>query len=341
MGIVRRLTVRAAAGTIVSVAITMLISRFSDVQLDSLLSTPPSLTSLAIALSLARLGAQGTRFYLLVKWNSLVRMGLWEAFLARGVSEFFALTTIPFLADEFVRTWMLTWRGERIGPALRIAFTELALDVAVSAPLTFAASTVALARGEIVISAMLYAIPGAQLATLAALLSMAAVRGGSGLERFVTILAERVPGLGKAIEVLRSGLEPRGVSSSWQKTVILSVISVAVALTPAATLYLVFSRRTGAGFIEALYAFHAGNALGVLPVTVGGSGLTESGVYIYSSRVLGASSWEAVILWRILTYHTTLVVCGILLVFFTLHRALKLRGTGDPEGAGAGPARLE
>jgi len=69
--------------------------------------------------------------------------------------------------------------------------------------------------------------------------------------------------------------------------------------------------------MNALYAFCSGETLGVLPITVGGAGLTEAGVYLYMERVLEIDSWSSVIKWRIATYYITLIITSFMLILIS------------------------
>jgi uncharacterized membrane protein YbhN (UPF0104 family) len=327
MSRIRQLLKRSLAGLIVSIGITLLIATLFNIPLATLLSIPPSLLLLSLGLCLARLLAQGVRFHLLVQHLSATPMSMGEAFMIRSVSEFFALTTIPFIADEAVRAWILIEKGENPVVAIWIAFIELILDVLVSAPIALLAGAAALSRGAISVALMLIIIPALQLILVTTLLKQSRHQGLESLRRLTSRLEGRLPVFRRVLNTLK---QPGPNQASLLKTLSFSRIktisagllaaTVAVMLIPAITLYAVFSSYTAIGFIEAIFAFHAGNTLGVLPVTVGGAGLTEAGVYLFSSRVLGVYSWIAVVLWRILTYYLTLIVSGAILIYYVLKR---------------------
>jgi putative flippase GtrA len=56
--------------------------------------------------------------------------------------------------------------------------------------------------------------------------------------------------------------------------------------------------------------------IAAIPISIGGSGLTELSMQTYLSLVYGFSSWAAVVLWRITTYQVQLVITGIVFMFF-------------------------
>jgi hypothetical protein len=78
------------------------------------------------------------------------------------------------------------------------------------------------------------------------------------------------------------------------------------------TLWLV---ATGLGltlsFLECAPIVYASIVLGNLPITLGGSGVAEAGIYFYASEVFNVTSWPMVFAWRILSYHFVLLLTGI------------------------------
>jgi len=79
-------------------------------------------------------------------------------------------------------------------------------------------------------------------------------------------------------------------------------------------------------FFDSIMAVMGANAIGNLPITVGGSGLAEFGIVAYINNldpfnlVIPESGleWNAVIGWRIATYYVPIVVTWILLVKLAL-----------------------
>jgi len=82
----------------------------------------------------------------------------------------------------------------------------------------------------------------------------------------------------------------------------------------------------GAGYVidffHALLSTMASNAIGNIPITIGGSGLTEFGIWAYighlNTLAFGATKnslqWNIVIVWRIATYHVGLVISWLFLM---------------------------
>jgi len=73
------------------------------------------------------------------------------------------------------------------------------------------------------------------------------------------------------------------------------------------------------------------NAIGNLPITIGGSGLAEFGIIAYLNDLNpfdfdvpeGSLEWNAVIAWRIATYYVPIAITWFLLVKLALVRYSK------------------
>jgi uncharacterized membrane protein YbhN (UPF0104 family) len=83
------------------------------------------------------------------------------------------------------------------------------------------------------------------------------------------------------------------------------------------------------GFFESLMATSASTALANLPITIGGSGLAELGVWAYIANLNGIpnlgdvvndSQLTVIIVWRIAAYHVPLVISWIALMKITVRK---------------------
>jgi glycosyltransferase 2 family protein len=57
--------------------------------------------------------------------------------------------------------------------------------------------------------------------------------------------------------------------------------------------------------------------IAALPVSIGGSGITELTMAAYLLSVYGFSSWAAIVLWRIASFQVVLAVSGVAFLLFT------------------------
>jgi uncharacterized protein (TIRG00374 family) len=82
------------------------------------------------------------------------------------------------------------------------------------------------------------------------------------------------------------------------------------------------------GAFESIMAVMGANAIGNLPITVGGSGLAEFGIVAYLNNqnpfdleiLEGNTIWNTVIGWRIATYYVPIAVTWLLLVKLALSK---------------------
>jgi uncharacterized membrane protein YbhN (UPF0104 family) len=80
--------------------------------------------------------------------------------------------------------------------------------------------------------------------------------------------------------------------------------------------------------IASIFAVMAGNAIGNLPITVGGSGLTEFGIWAYLNHVSSFAlelpqnnvDWNTIIAWRIATYQIPIPIAWLLLMKMALRK---------------------
>jgi hypothetical protein len=85
--------------------------------------------------------------------------------------------------------------------------------------------------------------------------------------------------------------------------------------------------------VESIFAVMAGNAIGNLPITVGGSGLTEFGVWAYLNHLSefklelpkNSVEWNSIIAWRIATYQVPIPIAWFLLMKMALRKYEKLQ----------------
>jgi uncharacterized membrane protein YbhN (UPF0104 family) len=82
---------------------------------------------------------------------------------------------------------------------------------------------------------------------------------------------------------------------------------------------------------DSIMAVMGANAIGNLPITIGGSGLAEFGIVAYLNNLNpfdfniaeGVVAWDAVIGWRIATYYVPVLITWLLLVKLALSKIPK------------------
>jgi uncharacterized protein (TIRG00374 family) len=257
---------------------------------------------------------------------------------ARIAGEFVTQTTPSFIGGEIVRIAWLIKNGVPAGKAAWVATAEIIADVFAGCILAFIAGGVAIFGGGsfIGILVIVVAIPTFCFWFLVVILSASR---NMQLPKFALRLTNKVLSKEKSERLINStniALADLCKMSRENFTSFNSVkvFSVGMAITFVAFAFqgisfLVLADSVGhhVGFFQSFMATSASTALSTLPITIGGSGLAELGVWAYITNistipnltdVLNSSQLSVIIAWRIATYHVPLVVMWIALMRITI-----------------------
>lgn len=257
---------------------------------------------------------------------------------ARIAGEFVTQTTPSFIGGEIVRIAWLIKNGVPAGKAAWVATAEIIADVFAGSILAFIAGGVAIFGGGsfIGILVIVVAIPTFCFWILVVILSanrnMQLPKFALGLiNKFLS--KERSDRLINSTNIALVDLckMSRENFTSFNSVKVLSVgmaiTFVAFAFQGISFLVLADSVGHHVGFFQSFMATSASTALSTLPITIGGSGLAELGVWAYITNistipnltdVLNSSQLSVIIAWRIATYHVPLVVMWIALMRITI-----------------------
>lgn len=257
---------------------------------------------------------------------------------ARIAGEFVTQTTPSFIGGEIVRIAWLIKNGVPAGKAAWVATAEIIADVFAGSILAFIAGGVAIFGGGsfIGILVIVIAIPTFCFWFLVVILS---ANRNMQLPKFALRLInkflpeERSDRLINSTNIALADLckMSRENFTSFNSVKVLSVgmaiTFVAFAFQGISFLVLADSVGHHVGFFQSFMATSASTALSTLPITIGGSGLAELGVWAYITNistipdltdVLNSSQLSVIIAWRIATYHVPLVVMWIALMKITI-----------------------
>jgi hypothetical protein len=257
---------------------------------------------------------------------------------ARIAGEFVTQTTPSFIGGEIVRIAWLIKNGVPAGKAAWVATAEIIADVFAGSILALIAGGVAIFGGGsfIGILVIVVAIPTFCFWFLIVILSanrnMQLPKFALGLiNKFLS--KERSDRLINSTNIALADLckMSRENFTSFNSVKVLSVgmaiTFVAFAFQGISFLVLADSVGHHVGFFQSFMATSASTALSTLPITIGGSGLAELGVWAYITNistipnltdVLNSSQLSVIIAWRIATYHVPLVVMWIALMGITI-----------------------
>ena len=296
----------------------------------------------ALAIS-AKLFMQGLKFnYLAKKFLGHVDAS-WKIISVRIGSEFVTSTTPSFVGGELVRIVWLKKRGIPAGKATWVTIMEIVTEVLVAGIFALMAAVFAFINGAYVIGIAIVAI-SLPVTTMWSVLFFLSYKRTFQVPIWMAKIAKRVGKvraskyidktnlwMNEICEMSRQSLHDEKV----KKAFLVSMVFSAFTWMFYGISFMVIAN--GAGYFitifDSLLAAMASNAIGNIPVTIGGSGLTEFGIWAYLGHLNSLTfeaaknsiQWNIVIAWRIATYHVTLVISWILLMKIVYPRAQKTK----------------
>lgn len=330
---------------IIAIPITLLpifiIAIQFDIQIEDILAIGLLPFIGAIVAMMIKLGLQGIKFaYITRKY-----LGNFDSFFklvgVRVGSEFIKFTTPMFIGAEFVVIYYLKKKGIELSKATWIALVDIVTEVLAAGLLSMLAGIIALLNGAYIVGIVI-------LATSISITSLWMIMfflSSKHIFQVPNILQTLIKKLGK-----EKGTKIINQTNSWMEetcTMIRENIQ-----TPESkkifTISFLFSLASwsfygisfmiiamGTGFVinafDSIMAVMGANAIGNLPITIGGSGLAEFGIIAYINNLdpfafeilEGVVAWDAVIGWRIATYYVPIVITWLLLVKLALSKIPK------------------
>ena len=257
---------------------------------------------------------------------------------ARLAGEFVTQTTPSYVGGEFVRIAWLSRNGVPAGKAAWVATMEIIADVFVGSVLAFIAGALAIYRGGSVvgIAVILVTIP-----TFAVWLSLVlfSAKRTLRLPSFSQRIAEKFLSKKRADNLINTANTAiadlcKMSRENFNSRKSINTFAVGIAITVIAFVFqglsfmvLANAVESRIGFFDSLMATSASTAVANLPVTIGGSGLAELGIWAYLANLSGIpnlqdvvkdSHLNVIIAWRIATYHVPLVLTWIALMKITV-----------------------
>jgi glycosyltransferase 2 family protein len=259
---------------------------------------------------------------------------------ARLAGEFVTQTTPSFIGGEVVRIAFLTKNGVPAGRAAWVTTMEIIADVLVGTMLAFIAGAVAIynSGGFIGITVILVAIP--TVTFWLSLLVLSAKRNLILPVFFVKILKkfmsnERADRIVDSTNIAIADLCKMS-RENFNSTHVVRIFVMGIGITFIAFVlqgisFMVLANAVGSniGIFESLLATSASTAISTIPITIGGSGLAELGIWAYVSKLNGVpslndlargSELSVVIAWRIASYHVPLLIMWVAFMKMTMYK---------------------
>ncbi|HEX6294669.1 MAG TPA: lysylphosphatidylglycerol synthase transmembrane domain-containing protein [Nitrososphaeraceae archaeon] len=316
---------------------------FSPVSVTEIFSVGLIPFIMSVIFSLTKVFLQALRFkYFVDKFLNYKIASSFKLISVRIGSEFVTNTTPSYIGGEIVRIAWLTKNKVPAGIAAWIATMEIIADVFVGTILALFAGIIALYNGAILIGTIIILISSLIFGFWLIVVIFSA-HYNIQLPKFMTKLIKRFLSQERAdiiINYTNSAISDLCTMSreNFNSKRTIKIFFVGIVITFLAFACLGASFLVLGGLVESdldlyksILATAASTELGSLPITVGGSGLTELGLWAYVSGldhlpsindVLKDSHLDVIISWRIASYHIPLVIMWLLLMKLTIDKKI-------------------
>ena len=309
-----------------------------DIKIEDVLAIGIFPFAMAVIAMLVKLGIQGIKFaYIAQKYLGKFD-SFWKLSGVRVGSEFIKFTTPMFVGAEFIIIYYLHKKGVPPSKSTWIAIMDIVTEVFAAGLLSIMAGILALMNGAYVVGVIilttsifvttlwmvLFFLSSKRVFQLPKGISMLVKKFGK--EKGEKIVDKTNSWMEEVCVMSKKNLRTSESKKVFTTTFIMSLISwsfygISFAIIAFGTGYVL-------GIFDSIMAVMGANAIGNLPITVGGSGLAEFGIVAYLNNqnpfdvaaLEGNSIWNAVIGWRIATYYVPIVITWLLLVKLALSR---------------------
>lgn len=331
---------------LVSFLPVILLFSFSPVSVTDIFSVGIAPFIAAVLFSLAKVFLQAYRFkYFVDQFLGYKVASSFKLISVRIGSEFVTNTTPSYIGGEIVRIAWLTKNKVPAGIAAWITTMEIIADVFVGTILALFAGVIALYNGAILIGTIIILISLFIFGFWVIVVILSAhyniqlpkvitriVRRFLSQERSDKIINYTNSAISDLCTMSRENFNSRRTIKIFFVGMVLTFF--AFACLGASFLVLGGLIESDLGLYDSILATAASTELGSLPITVGGSGLTEIGLWAYVSGlnnlpslndVLKDSHLDIIISWRIASYHIPLIIMWLVLMRLTVVKKITSR----------------
>ena len=319
---------------------------FTHITVDDLLSVGVIPFILSSAAVIGKVLLQAYRFkYFIRKFIGRDVSNFSRTISARLGSEFVSQTTPSYIGGEIVRIAWLTRRGVPPGRAAWITTIEIISDVFVGTILGIISGVFAILN------------EGYLIGTIVILLSIPTLTFWFLLMFFSAKRNLKLPNLlEKVIERILRGERGSNLVTSTNKAIadlcqmsrenltfsspaVIKTFAIGIAITVVAFVlqgisFMVLVNAVGneippISIFDSVMATSASTVLATVPITLGGSGLAELGIWAYVANLNSIPSFQdlvtdshlsVIVVWRIASYHVPLVIMWIALMKLTINK---------------------
>ena len=330
---------------IVAIPVTLipiiLIAIQFDIKIEDILAIGVFPFVGAIIAMMIKLVLQGIKFaYITRKY-----LGNTDSFLklvgVRMGSEFIKFTTPMFIGAEFVVIYYLKKKGIELSKATWIALVDIVTEVLAAGLLSMLAGIIALLNGAYVVGIVILAtsisittlwmvmffLSSKHTFQVPNVLEILVIKLGK--EKGTKIINQTNDWMEETCTMIRENIKTPESKKIFTVSFLLSIVSWSFY----GISFMIIAMGTGyiISIFDSIMAVMGANAIGNLPITIGGSGLAEFGIVAYLNNLNpfdfsiteGILAWDAVIGWRIATYYVPIAITWLLLVKLALSKIPK------------------
>ena len=339
-----------------SIVPLILMVLFTHITVDDLLSVGVIPFGLSCAAVIGKVLLQAYRFkYFIRKFIGHNVSSFSATISARLGSEFVSQTTPSYIGGEIVRIAWLTRRGVPAGRAAWITTIEIISDVFVGTILGIISGVFAILNGGYLIGTIVILLSIPTFTFWFLLMFFSAKRNlklPNLIEKIIEKILRRergqnlVTSTNKAIADL---CQMSRENFTFSSPAIIKTFAIGIAITVVAFVlqgisFMVLVNAVGNGIppvsiFDSVMATSASTVLATLPITLGGSGLAELGIWAYIANlnsipslqdIVTDSHLSVIVVWRIASYHVPLVIMWIALMKLTINKdTVSLRKKGS------------
>ncbi len=316
-----------------------------DIKIDDVFAIGIFPFVLAVIAMMVKLGLQGIKFAYIAQRYLGKFDSFWKLTGVRMGSEFIKFTTPMFIGAEFIVIYYLHKKGVSPSKSTWIAIMDIVTEVFAAGLLSIMAGIFALMHGAYIVGAIILGT-SIFVTTLWMVLFFLSSKRIFQLPKVISILVEKF-GKEKGKNLISNTnswmeevcvMSKKNLRTNESKkifTITFSISLVSWSFYGISFMIIAFGTGYVIGIFDSIMAVMGANAIGNLPITVGGSGLAEFGIVAYLNNqnpfdlqiLEGNTIWNTVIGWRIATYYIPIAITWILLVKLALSRYNKSEST--------------
>ena len=299
----------------------------------------------AIVAMMIKLGLQGIKFVYITRKYLGNFDSFWNLIGVRVGSEFIKFTTPMFIGAEFVVIYYLKKKGVETAKATWIAIMDIVTEVLAAGLLSIIAGILAFMHGAYVVGTIimitslivttlwitLFFLSSKRVIILPKVCSNLVIRIGK--EKGKKYVQQANTWMEEICMMSRKNLKTTESRKIFTVSFLISIVSWSFY----GLSFMIIAMGTGyvINAFDSIMAVMGANAIGNMPITIGGSGLAEFGIVAYLNNLnpfdfdlsKGVVAWDAVIGWRIATYYVPIVITWLLLVKLALSKIPKPKAT--------------